>query len=77
MATSTADTAPVCANPQSFVKLPEVLALTTLSKTEIYRRIAAGTFPRQINIGPRSVVWSESEVRNWMAAQLDARGEAA
>lgn len=51
--------------PRRFIKLAEVKALTTLSTSEIYRRIAAGRFPAQIMLGPKSAVWLESEVFAW------------
>lgn len=58
-----------------FIKLTEVKTLTTLSTSEIYRRIAAGTFPAQITLGPKSVAWLEAEVLAWcdaLAAQREA-----
>lgn len=65
-------------HPRRFIKLREVKALTTLSTSELYRRIAAGAFPRQVNLGPKSVVWIEAEVTAWCDAQISAsRGEAA
>ncbi|WP_439860629.1 helix-turn-helix transcriptional regulator [Pseudomonas sp. MBLB4136] len=51
--------------PRRFIKLVEVKALTTLSTSEIYRRIAAGTFPAQVTLGPKSVAWIEAEVLAW------------
>lgn len=61
-----------------FIKLREVKALTTLSTSELYRRIAAGAFPRQIMLGPKSAVWIEAEVIAWCDARISAsRGEAA
>lgn len=60
------------------IKLREVKALTTLSTSELYRRIAAGTFPRQVMLGPKSVVWVESEVTSWCAARIsESRSEVA
>lgn len=53
-----------------FVKLREVKALTTLSTSELYRRIAAGTFPRQVMLGPKSSVWVEAEVLAWCEARI-------
>jgi prophage regulatory protein len=58
--------------PRRFIKLPTVKFYTSLSTSEIYRRIAAGTFPAQVNLGPKSVAWIESEVLAWcdeLAAQ--------
>ncbi len=58
-----------------FIKLPKVKDYTSLSTSEIYRRIAAGTFPAQISLGPKSVAWVEAEVLEWcdaLAAQREA-----
>ena len=55
-----------------FIKLREVKALTTLSTSELYRRIAAGTFPRQIMLGPKSAVWLETEVTAWCDERIAA-----
>ncbi|HUE93170.1 AlpA family transcriptional regulator [Pseudomonas sp.] len=62
--------------PRRFIKLAEVKALTTLSTSEIYRRIAAGTFPAQVTLGPKSVAWIEAEVLAW-ADSLVAQREVA
>jgi prophage regulatory protein len=61
--------------PRRFIKLPKVKDYTSLSTSEIYRRIAAGTFPAQISLGPKSVAWIEAEVLEWcdaLAAQREA-----
>lgn len=73
-------TQPIAATPTSrrFIKLAEVKALTTLSTSEIYRRIAADRFPRQVMLGPKSAVWIEAEVLAWCEARINAsRGVAA
>ena len=57
---------------QKFVRLTEVKEVTGLSKSTIYARIAEGTFPKQIPIGPRLVVWVESDIQNWIAEQVSA-----
>ncbi|APD36106.1 MULTISPECIES: helix-turn-helix transcriptional regulator [Burkholderia] len=46
-----------------------------LSKSEIYRRIQAGTFPRPIALGVRAVGWLERDIESWLASQAK-RGEA-
>jgi prophage regulatory protein len=64
--------------PRRFIKLREVKALTTLSTSELYRRIAAGTFPRQVLLGPKSAVWIEAEVLAWCEARIsESRSEEA
>ena len=54
------------------LRLPEVKATTGLSKSTIYSRIAEGTFPKQISLGPRLVVWVESDIQNWITEQISA-----
>lgn len=56
--------------PHRFIKLGTVKAMTTLSTSEIYRRIAAGTFPTQVLLGPKSAVWIEAEVLAWCATRI-------
>ena len=54
------------------LRLPKVKSITGLSKSTIYARIAEGTFPKQIPLGPRLVVWVESDIQNWIAEQVSA-----
>lgn len=55
-----------------FIRLPDVIDATGLSKSTIYFRIAEGTFPKQIPLGPRLVVWVESDIQNWISEQVSA-----
>jgi len=57
---------------EQLLRLPQVKSITGLSKSSIYARIAEGTFPKQIPIGPRLVVWVESDVQNWITEQVSA-----
>lgn len=55
---------------QRFMKIEEVSAVTTLSDTQIYRKMKAGDFPQNISIGANSKVWLESEIQKWMTEQI-------
>ncbi|GAB3097779.1 AlpA family transcriptional regulator [Aestuariicella hydrocarbonica] len=57
-----------------FLRLPEVKAMTGLSTSSIYLRIAQGTFPRQIQLGEegRAVGWLLDDLHEWMAARIAA-----
>jgi prophage regulatory protein len=57
---------------QKLLRLPQVKQTTGLSKTTIYARIAEGNFPKQIPLGPRLVVWVESDIQNWISEQVSA-----
>ena len=54
------------------LRLPQVKATTGLSKSSIYARISEGAFPKQIPLGPRIVVWVESDIQDWIAEQVSA-----
>ncbi len=45
-----------------------VLERVALSKTELYRRIEAGTFPKPMKLGIRAVAWTESSINEWIAS---------
>lgn len=57
---------------ERFLRLGEVRKVTGLSKTELYRRISAGLFPRQHRLSHRVSVWIESEVAAWVQHQIAA-----
>lgn len=57
--------------PKRFIKLPEVKRLTSLSTSEIYRRLEAKAFPLQIKLGAKSVAWLEHEINGWISQQVE------
>lgn len=64
--------------PRRFIRVKEVLSITSLSQSELYRRIKADKFPVQVKLAPGHVVWVLSEVENWVAERIaEARSEAA
>ena len=50
-------------------KLAEVIALTTLSKSTIYRMIDTGKFPPSHLISSRRVGWKKDEVDGFIASR--------
>lgn len=62
--------------PNTLIKLPEVKRRTTLSTSEIYRRLEAGTFPKQIRLGAKAVAWLEHEISAWIDERIAESGEA-
>jgi prophage regulatory protein len=59
-----------------FIRLKEVVNRVGISKSNIYRLIPEGKFPRPIQLGPNSVAWLESEVSGWVNEKIE-RGRAA
>ena len=56
--------------PTRFLRLPEVLERTGLSRSTIYVRLAAGRFPRPVALGGRAVGWIEAEVDEWVRERI-------
>ncbi|MEZ9714365.1 helix-turn-helix transcriptional regulator [Vibrio cyclitrophicus] len=48
------------------IRLNEVLVMTGLSRSGMYRSIEKQQFPSQVSIGDRAVAWVESEVQDWV-----------
>lgn len=59
-------------SPTRFVRLPEVKALTGLSRSTVYERIREGQFPKPVGLGGRNVGWVESEVSAWIEGRIAA-----
>ena len=56
--------------PTRFLRLPEVMARTGLSRSTIYVRLAEGRFPRPVALGSRAVGWIEAEVDEWVRERI-------
>ena len=67
-------TTPVPAEPERFLRLHHGTDRTGLSKTEIYRRIREGTFPRsrryQHGTENGGAFWLESQIRQWQTFEV-------
>ena len=50
----------------------QVEARTGLSRSTIYARIRAGTFPAPVSLGPRAVGWIENDVERWISDRIEA-----
>ena len=48
------------------IRPPEVIQITSISRTQIYRLNAAGTFPKQRRISHKVAAWKESEIAAWV-----------
>jgi len=53
--------------PDRIIRLKTVLARTGLSRSTLYRKIAEGSFPRQVKISVHGAGWHESAVGRWVA----------
>ncbi|EGQ9319860.1 AlpA family transcriptional regulator [Vibrio cholerae] len=55
------------------IRFREVLAMTGLSRSSVYRFIEENQFPTQVQLGGRAVAWVESEVQEWITQRVENR----
>ena len=59
----------VVANPSpapAFYRLRDVMRITALSRSTIYRRIAEGRFPAPVHLGGRASAWPCASLQRWI-----------
>ena len=56
------------------IKLKEVLYMTGLGRSSIYKFMDEGGFPQSISLGARAVAWQQSEIETWIESKINARG---
>lgn len=57
---------------QTLLTFAQTSSKTACGRTRIYAGIAAGTFPRPVRVGCRSL-WVESEIDQWIADRIAER----
>jgi len=48
------------------IPLPEVIEITTISRSTLFRMVEKGSFPAPRQIGERRVGWLSDEVQAWL-----------
>lgn len=59
-APTNADAAP------AFYRIRDVMRITALSRSTVYRRIAEGRFPAPFNLGGRASAWQRAALQAWI-----------
>ena len=65
------------APPSRLLRRRDVERLTGLSRSGVYMLMAKETFPKPVSLGPKSVAWVETEIRQWIAERIAQRDQAA
>ncbi len=52
--------------PPAFYRLRDVMRITALSRSTIYRRIAEGRFPSPVHLGGRASAWASAALQDWI-----------
>lgn len=63
--------APPCAAlpDTGFLRQPQVLSFVPISKSTLWRRVQARTFPRPVKLSERVTVWRAEDIRDWIEQQ--------
>ena len=56
-----------------FIKLRDVMELTSLARSTIYKFVAEGRFPKQVSLGGDCVAWVEDEVMEGVESRIAER----
>lgn len=52
------------------LRLPQVLSKTGLSRSNLYRLVARGQFPKGFKLSERAVVWDEAQIDGWLQTKF-------
>lgn len=62
--------APSAALPDTgFLRQPQVLSFVPISKSTLWRRVHARTFPEPVKLSERVTVWRAEDIRRWIQLQ--------
>lgn len=56
-----------------FIRIRDVMAMTSLSRASVYRLTAAGSFPKPLKLSERASAWVRTEVDAWVQAKIANR----
>jgi len=58
------------------IRLKQVMETTGLARSTIYKYITAGTFPKPVPLGGKSVGWVDEEIQEWVKGKIEERDAA-
>lgn len=64
--TPTFNRAAATAPSPAFYRLSDVMRITALSRSTIYRRVAEGRFPAPVHLGGRASAWQCVSLQQWI-----------
>lgn len=56
--------------PERILRLKSVLERTGLSRSTVYRKVQARTFPKPLKISERCIGWRESDLESWLRSPV-------
>lgn len=56
--------------PNSFIRIKDVIEMVGLSRSSIYKYVSEGEFPSPIKLSERSVAWRRGDIDAWVMSKL-------
>lgn len=60
-------------NIHKVLRLQEVIRITGMGRSSIYKWMSEGTFPSPLSLGIRSVGWLEADIQEWLGSRIKLR----
>ncbi len=57
------------------IRLQQVINLTGLKSSAIYKYISEDRFPQSVKLGIRAVAWVEHEILQWIEQRIEHRND--
>ena len=54
---------------EKLIRLPELMAITSMKKSTIYDMQRAQKFPQSLRLSRRCVAWKSTDVQNWISSR--------
>ncbi|WP_114633425.1 AlpA family transcriptional regulator [Vibrio splendidus] len=55
------------------MRLKEVIQITGISRSSLYKYLNEGKFPPPVSLGARSVAWVDHEIQAWITTKMKQR----
>jgi len=56
-------------DPIRILRRPEVEARTGFKRSQLYKLMAEGSFPRPVKLSVRAIGWREADVESWLRSR--------
>lgn len=60
--------------PATLLRLPDVMRITGLARSTIYKLIATRQFPGPLKLSRRAVAWTSTDIQKWITSRQRAHG---
>ena len=57
------------------IRLKEVMYITALGRSSIYKFMTEGNFPQSVPLGERAVAWEKSKIEEWVLNKIEQSSE--